>query len=35
MGGVYSQRRVREETAAAVLAGMRAQAVDAALLVAM
>ena len=35
MGGVYSQRRVREETAPAVLDGMRAQRVDAALLVAM
>lgn len=35
MGGVYSQRRVREEVAPAVLAAMRAQEVDAALLVAM
>ncbi len=35
MGGVYSQRRVREEVAPAVLAAMRAQAVDAVLLVAM
>ena len=35
MGGVYSQRRVREEVAPAVLAAFRAQQVDAALLVAM
>jgi D-proline reductase (dithiol) PrdB len=35
MGGVYSQRRVREEVAPAVLAALRAQEVDAALLVAM
>ncbi|MGR8919717.1 MAG: glycine/sarcosine/betaine reductase selenoprotein B family protein [Gammaproteobacteria bacterium] len=35
MGGVYSQRRVREETAPAVLEGMREQEVEAALLVAM
>lgn len=35
MGGVYSQRRVREETAPAVLDAMRAEEVDCALLVAM
>jgi len=35
MGGVYSQRRVREETAPAVLDAMRAEGVDCALLVAM
>ncbi len=35
MGGVYSQRRIREETAPAVLEAFREQAVDAALLVAM
>ena len=35
MGGVYSQRRVREEIAPALLAGLRDQKVDAALLVAM
>jgi len=35
MGGVYSQRRVREELAPAMLAELRAQDVDAALLVAM
>lgn len=35
MGGVYSQRRVREEVAPAVLAAMRAQRVDAVLLIAM
>ncbi len=35
MGGVYSQRRVREETAPALLEAFRAQRVDAALLVAM
>ena len=35
MGAVYSQRRVREEVAPAVLAAFRAQKVDAALLVAM
>ncbi len=35
MGAVYSQRRVREETAPALLAAFRAQKVDAALLVAM
>lgn len=35
MGGVYSQRRVREEVAPALLAAFRAQQVDAALLVAM
>lgn len=35
MGGVYSQRRVREEVAPALLAGFRAQQVDVALLVAM
>ena len=35
MGGVYSQRRVREETAPALLAAFRQQKVDAALLVAM
>ena len=35
MGGVYSQRRVREEVAPAVLTALRAQEVDAALLVAM
>ncbi len=35
MGGVYSQRRVREETAPAVLEGLREQQVDCALLVAM
>lgn len=35
MGGVYSQRRVREEVAPAVLASMRRQEVDAALLIAM
>lgn len=35
MGGVYSQRRVREEVAPAVLAGLRAERVDCALLVAM
>lgn len=35
MGGVYSQRRVREEIAPALLAGFKAQEVDAALLVAM
>jgi D-proline reductase (dithiol) PrdB len=35
MGGVYSQRRVREEVAPAVLDAMRRQAVDAALLIAM
>lgn len=35
MGGVYSQRKVRTETAPALLTAFRAQAVDAALLVAM
>ena len=35
MGGVYSQRRVREEVAPAVLDAMRRQEVDAALLIAM
>lgn len=35
MGGVYSQRRVREETAPALLDAFRAQGVDCALLVAM
>jgi len=35
MGAVYSQRRVREEVAPALLAAFRAQRVDAALLVAM
>ena len=35
MGGVYSQRRVREEIAPALLAALREQQVDAALLVAM
>ena len=35
MGGVYSQRRVREEVAPAVLASLRAERVDCALLVAM
>jgi D-proline reductase (dithiol) PrdB len=35
MGGVYSQRRVREETAPALLAAFRAAQCDAALLVAM
>ena len=35
MGGVYSQRKVREQTAPAVLAALQAQRVDAALLVAM
>ncbi len=35
MGGVYSQRRVREEIAPALLAGFREQKVDCALLVAM
>lgn len=35
MGGVYSQRRVREETAPALLEAFRAEQVDAALLVAM
>jgi len=35
MGGVYSQRRVREEVAPAVLNAFRAQQVDVALLVAM
>lgn len=35
MGGVYSQRRVREELAPALLAAFRAERVDAALLVAM
>lgn len=35
MGGVYSQRRVREEIAPALLAGLREQKVDAALLAAM
>ena len=35
MGGVYSQRRVREEVAPAVLARMQADAVDAVLLVPM
>ena len=35
MGAVYSQRRVREELAPAVLSAFRAQGVDAALLVAM
>jgi D-proline reductase (dithiol) PrdB len=35
MGGVYSQRRVREEVAPAVLEGMRSERVDCALLVAM
>lgn len=35
MGGVYSQRRVREETALAVLGALRALDVDCALLVAM
>ena len=35
MGGVYSQRRVREECAPALLDGFRAQQVDCALLVAM
>ena len=35
MGGIYSQRRVREELAPAVLDAFRAERVDAALLVAM
>lgn len=35
MGGVYSQRRIREEVAPALLDAFRAQAVDCALLVAM
>jgi D-proline reductase (dithiol) PrdB len=35
MGGVYSQRRVREEIAPALLAAFQAERVDAALLVAM
>ncbi len=35
MGGIYSQRRVREEVAPALLSAFRAQQVDAALLVAM
>ena len=35
MGGVYSQRRVREEVAPALLDAFRAQSVDCALLVAM
>ena len=35
MGGIYSQRRTREELAPAVLAAFRAQEVDAALLVSM
>jgi len=35
MGGIYSQRRVREETAPAVLDAFRSQGVEAALLVAM
>lgn len=35
MGGVYSQRRVREEVAPALLEAFRAERVDAALLVAM
>lgn len=35
MGGVYSQRRVREETAPAVLAACQRQNIDCALLVAM
>ena len=35
MGGVYSQRRIREEVAPAVLDALRAQQVDCALLVAM
>ncbi|MBM4227525.1 MAG: hypothetical protein FJ164_07260 [Gammaproteobacteria bacterium] len=35
MGGVYSQRRVRDETAPAVLETFRSQGVEAALLVAM
>ncbi|MGE0873109.1 MAG: hypothetical protein AB7O31_00395 [Burkholderiales bacterium] len=35
MGGVYSQRRVREELAPAVLAAFKAQRVDCALLVSM
>jgi hypothetical protein len=35
MGGVYSQRRVREETAPAMLAALRVERVDAVLLVAM
>ncbi len=35
MGGIYSQRRVREELAPAMFAKLRAQDVDAALLVAM
>jgi D-proline reductase (dithiol) PrdB len=35
MGGVYSQRRVREELAPALFAAFKAQQVDAALLVAM
>ena len=35
MGGVYSQRRVREEVAPALLDAFRAEAVDCALLVAM
>lgn len=35
MGGVYSQRRVREETAPALLEAFRGQQVDAALLVSM
>ena len=35
MGAVYSQRRVREELAPALLAAFKAQQVDAALLVAM
>jgi D-proline reductase (dithiol) PrdB len=35
MGGIYSQRRVREETAPAVLDAFKAEGVEAALLVAM
>ena len=35
MGGVYSQRRVREETAPALLEAFRRERVDCALLVAM
>ncbi|MCC7121389.1 MAG: hypothetical protein IT493_07510 [Gammaproteobacteria bacterium] len=35
MGGVYSQRRVRDEVAPAILAAMQREGVDAALLIAM
>ena len=35
MGGIYSQRRVQTETAPALIAALRAEAVDVALLVAM